>query len=263
MKVVFLTGSHPRHAYIANTLAESGCLSGLIVENREAHVPTPPKDLSNDLRELFNLHFQKRSQAEERFFGLGKIANVQRLDVSKKELNDQKVVDFVRSIQPDLILSYGVHILSDKVIHACHGQAWNLHGGLSPWYRGNITHFWPSYFLEPQMTGMTVHDLTQELDAGDVVHQNAAELVKGDGLHDLACRAVSGIARELPTLISLLDKHGTPEKISHKTTGRIWTSKDWRPDHLRTIYQLYNDSIVDRVLDGSLQGKIPKLFRQF
>jgi hypothetical protein len=35
---------------------------------------------------------------------------------------------------------------------------WNIHGGLSPWYRGAITHFWPSYMLEPQLTGMSATD---------------------------------------------------------------------------------------------------------
>ena len=53
------------------------------------------------------------------------------------------------------------------------------------------------------MTGMTVHDLSQELDAGDVVHQNAVDLVKGDGIHDLACRAVFGLGKELPKLKNL------------------------------------------------------------
>lgn len=263
MKVVFLTGSHPRHAYIARLLANNGMLSGLVIEDRKDHIPKPPDDISDDLKELFTLHFKKRSESENRFFGIGEFPNVPKLDVSKEELNSQKVIDFIKSINPDLILSYGVHILSNEVINSGQGEAWNIHGGLSPWYRGNITHFWPSYFLEPQMTGMTIHNLTQDLDAGDVVHQNMAELVRGDGVHDLACRAVIGIADELPKVIGLFEKNGKIDKYSHKTTGRIWTSKDWRPDHLRLIYEFYNDKIVDLVLDGKIKGKIPKLYRQF
>lgn len=263
MKVVFLTGSHPRHTYIARALADCGMLSGLIIEDRKEHIPSPPDDISDELKEIFRLHFQKRSESENRFFGKAELPNVQKLNVSKEEINSQKVIDFIKTITPNLILSYGVHMLSDEVINSGQGEAWNIHGGLSPWYRGNITHFWPSYFLEPQMTGMTVHDLTQQLDAGDVVHQYAAELVKGDGVHDLACRAVVGIAKELPELINLLEIKGELKKHGHKTTGRLWTGKDWRPDHLRLIYEFYNDKIVDLVLDGKIKGKIPKLYRQF
>jgi folate-dependent phosphoribosylglycinamide formyltransferase PurN len=263
MKVIFLTGSHPRHAHVARALANSGLLSGLIIEDRKEHIPPPPDDINDELKEIFRLHFQKRSESESRFFGKAELPNVEILHVSKEELNSQKVIDFIEKITPNLMLSYGVHMLSDEVINSCQGEAWNIHGGLSPWYRGNITHFWPSYYLEPQMTGMTVHNLTQQLDAGDVVHQYAADLIKGDGIHDLACRAVVGIAKELPELISLLEVKGKLKKHGHKTTGRIWTGKDWRPDHLRIIYEFYNDKIVDLVLEGKIKGKTPRLYRQF
>ena len=35
----------------------------------------------------------------------------------------------------------------------------------------------PSYMLEPQMTGMTLHETTEHLDAGGIVHQTGVELV--------------------------------------------------------------------------------------
>lgn len=82
-------------------------------------------------------------------------------------------------------------------------------------------------------------------------------------MHDLACRAVIGIQKELPLLINTLNNKGSLVKKSHKTTGKIWTSKDWRPEHLRLIYHYYNDKIVDMALDGVIKGRIPNLYRQF
>lgn len=263
MKVLFLSGSHPRHSHVAKQLAKTGLLCGLVIEEREGHVPVPPEGLSPELKDLFNLHFHKRAVSEDNFFGLTEFPDVDKILVQQDELNGPKVIDFIRTLDPDLIISYGVHILSDEIIATCKGEAWNIHGGLSPWYRGNITHFWPSYFLEPQMTGMTVHDLTQQIDAGDVIHQNQAELIKGDGVHDIACRAVIGLSNELPKLLSLFNSKGKLAKHTHKTSGRIWTAKDWRPDHLRPVYELYNDKIVDLVLDGQIKGRSPKLYRQF
>jgi folate-dependent phosphoribosylglycinamide formyltransferase PurN len=263
MKVIFLTGSHPRHAYLARALNESGYLSGLVIEDREEHVPDVPTGLSDDLSRLFKLHFSKRSESEKRFFGSPELPEISKINVSKEELNGTKVLNFINSIKPDLIISYGVHILSDEIINSSKGEAWNIHGGLSPWYKGNITHFWPSYMLEPQMTGMTIHNLTQDLDAGDVVHQNIAELIKGDGVHDVACRVVLGIAKELPMVIKKFENEGRIQKFPHKLKGKLWTSKDWRPEHLKLIYDVYNDKIVDEVLMGNIKGKTPKIFRQF
>ena len=40
---------------------------------------------------------------------------------------------------------------------------------------------------------------------------------------------------------------------------RFFMSKDWRPEHLRFIYQIHDDSIVDKVIDGVIAGKEPNL----
>lgn len=263
MKIIFLTGSHPRHSFIANTLFGNNLLSGLIIEERGEHVPIPPDNLNKNLKNLFTLHFTKRAESEKKFFGDAVFPQPKTLRISTEELNTDKVINFIKEIKPDLIISYGVHILSDKVINACKGEAWNIHGGLSPWYRGNITHFWPSYFLEPQMTGMTIHNLTQQLDAGEIIHQNSAQLVKGDGVHDIACRAVLGIAKELPLVIEKFKRDGALKKYTHKTSGKIWTSQDWRPEHLTLIYEFFDDKIVDYALEGKIRGRVPKLYRQF
>ncbi|WP_191253997.1 formyltransferase family protein [Kordiimonas sediminis] len=248
---------------MARALAETGALAGLIVEQREEHMPLPPQGLSSDLEKLFIHHFQKRKDAETRFFSSSDLPRVKTLHVTKEDLNGEAVGSFLQSINPDILLSYGVHMLSEETLSVVHGEKWNIHGGLSPWYRGAITHFWPSYFLAPQMTGMTVHDLTMELDQGDVVHQNAAPLVKGDGIHDLACRAVQGLATELPKLLQVYSEKKILQKKHHRTSGRLWRSKDWHPSHLRLIYDFYNDRIVDAYLAGELEQTDPDLWRQF
>lgn len=264
MKVVFMAGSHPRHAAMARALYSTGALAGLIIEKRDEHVPTAPDNLEPGLKKLFDLHFAKRAEAEDKFFGEGILPDVEIMNVTQEALNDAPTQDFIKKHQPDLLLSYGVHMLTDEVIYSAPGERWNVHGGLSPMYRGCITHFWPSYLLEPQMTGMTVHNLTQQLDAGDVVHQNAAPLVRGDGIHDLACRAVAGLVDEMPKLVEKLAAKQEIPKHAHKTTGKIWTTKDWKPENLRLVYELYDDKIVDRALDGAFEGgRQPRLHRQF
>lgn len=262
MKVIFLTGSHPRHAFMAHKLYEAGHLTHLVVEQRKEHVPTPPDNLSPELKSLFNLHFKKREEAESRFFKNIPLPDVPTIHVSREELNTEKTHKFIQEANPDVLISYGVHMLSNETINCCNGHSWNIHGGLSPWYRGCITHFWPSYQLEPQMTGMTLHNLTQQLDAGAIVHQNVAPLVKGDGIHDLACRAVMTMANDLPKVISKLEKEGRIETKDHKTSGKLWVAKDWRPDHLKLIYEFYNDRIVDLFLSGEISGPEPTLYSQ-
>lgn len=263
MNVLFMTGSHPRHAYMARCIEASGFLSALVIEEREAHIPSPDTKLDNNLKKLFINHFRKRFDAENHFFGDYLLPNINTLNVNRNSLNSLSTQNFIKSVDPDLIISYGVHILDDEIISLAKHESWNIHGGLSPWYRGNITHFWPSYFLEPQMTGMTVHELTQDIDYGDIVHQTIADLIPGDSLHYLSCRAVISLGREIKELLTLFNKRKNIKKSSHKTTGRIWTGKDWKPEHLKLIYETFDDKIVDKYLSGFFEKREPKIFRQF
>lgn len=265
MSIVLLTGDHPRHAFLAASVAKSGLLAGLVIEQREQFVPEPPDGLGDRTRELFLAHFAGRSESEARLFPAepeAELASVPRLDVGRDELNGPRVREFVGRLAPELLLSYGVHKLDEATLACAPGDRWNIHGGLSPWYRGAITLFWPSYLLEPQMTGMTVHELTQAIDGGRVVHQTAAPLVRGDGIHDLACRAVRALGEELPALVSARAHGGLESPVEQRTSGRIWRSKDWRPEHLHVVYDVYGNRIVDRYLDGEFAERKPKLVRQ-
>jgi len=264
MRVVFLTGSHIRHAYMARRAARNGCLSAIVVERREEQMPVPPAGLDESISIFFKRHFSERLLAEENFFGDASLPDVPVHNTTMHNLNGEATIKFVKSFAPDLILSYGIHKLSAEFLGSIDSPfKWNIHGGLSPWYRGAITHFWPSYFLEPQMTGMTVHELTDAIDGGGVIHQPAADLVRHDGLHDLACRAVISIGEVIPDLISLTGEGRLMPPQKQLTSGRVWTSGDWRPEHLRLIYDFYDNRIVDEYLNGTFQKKEPKLVTQF
>jgi folate-dependent phosphoribosylglycinamide formyltransferase PurN len=261
MNIVLMTGTHTRHLFLARAVARSGLLGGIIFEERESHVPEPPAGLPDATRTLFVKHFADRAEAEARMLGADEatvnaaLRGVEIARVSTEELNGPKSWSLLDRLRPDLLLSYGVHKLSPETLARVDGKCWNVHGGLSPWYRGVATHFWPSYMLEPQMTGMTVHETTEAIDGGGIVHQSVADLVRGDGIHDLACRAVVALATDLPELIARTNAGRLEPPRPQKTSGRIWRNSDWRPAHLHLVYDYYQNRIVDRALDGEFGGE--------
>lgn len=264
IKVVFLMGNHPRHAYVARQLDSAGVLCGLVIERREEFIP-PMVDLgSKDLEQLYVEHFDGRASSEKKFFGSFLLPNVPLLEVSKAELNNRSTCNFINKLTPDVVMSYGVHKLSEETlseINATH--KWNIHGGLSPWYRGVATHFWPSYFLQPQFTGMTIHQLTQDIDGGGIIHQSLAPLIKNDGLHDLACRAVIELCKDFSRLFNVMERGLLRAPELQISSGRIWREIDWQPSHLRVIYQLYKNSVVNYYLNNEFIKVEPKVVRQF
>ena len=109
------------------------------------------------------------------------------------------------------------------------------------------------------MTGITLHETTNSLDAGAIIHQTAASMVPGDGLHDVSCRAVKEFVENLAIKLVDLDFLNLPKGLEQKTTGKIFTTIDWRPEHLKVIYEYYGDRIVDMCINGDLVGRTPTL----
>jgi len=260
MEICLITGDHPRHKYFAKKLILSEKISGWVIESREKMIPQPPSELDFSLKQLFVYHFEERERVEQDVFFVDNVSiDLAIMKVDKKNLNSETTSKFINKLKPKLIISYGCHLLSDNFMKTVNCRFWNVHGGLSPYYRGVITHFWPSYFLEPQMTGMTLHETTRFLDAGSVIFQTAAPLVRGDTLHRLAARNVEYFTEGLTLKLSSLDFKKLPDGNIKKGYGKVFLSTDWRPEHLRLIYEIYEDKIVDAVLDKKLYGREPKL----
>ena len=263
MSVLLITGDHPRHRFLATTLNKTGHVKGWIRETREQFLPPCPTDIRADLRSLFTHHFAQRKRIEEECFADNLEGKIEHIEVAASELNTARVKDFIQRMRPRLVISYGCHKLDVEYLNEVGATFWNTHGGLSPEYRGVVTHFWPSYFLEPQMTGMTLHETTSDLDGGAIVFQTAVSLVKGDGLHRLAARAVSEYAEALASHLSRMDFAHLPRGRRQGTSGRIFTRADWRPEHLVLVYRHHEDRIVDKVLSGELVGRTAKLVSVF
>lgn len=264
MKVLLATGNHPRHKYLIRLLMETGFLNALIIEKRENFIPSPPENLDNLTKAYFVTHFQKRNQAEDDIFDYQtnevEINNL--LEILPGEINNQKTLDFIAKNQPDILITFGIGILNRNFLSVAPKEIWNIHGGLSPWYKGAITHFWPSYHLQPQYTGCTIHYINSKIDAGAIIHQTPAVLEYNDGLHQLSCKSLKIALQVIVPLLSSIKKSNKIKGVNQKSTGKLWLKKDWAPQHLKMIYGLYEDKIVNAYLDGGLAQNKPHLIQQ-
>jgi folate-dependent phosphoribosylglycinamide formyltransferase PurN len=266
LKIVFLTGSHTRHNYVAWQLWKSGLLQGLLVEQREAFIPEPPKGLNELDTANFIRHFKDRDASESRFLAVGDDTAFHDIPVRRvtpNELNDEGTKQWLTELKPDFVLSYGVHKIDAAVLEVMPEYAWNIHGGLSPWYRGNTTLFWPFYFMQPNWAGMTIHQLTAKLDGGPIIHHSTPELVRGDGIHDVASRAVMQVTEDLVRILGMVRSGVSIMPQKQKSSGKLFLGEDWLPQHLRVIYDTFDNDIVDRYLDGEFGHRQPPLIKAF
>ncbi len=254
-----------RHFYFARVLLKNKLISKIIIQKREKFIPDFPKGLNSNLIKLFQKHFEKRDDAEKYFFSnnLLNLDNIDHLIIDKKELCSDRVKEFIISSRSKLCITFGCSLL-DKNILNLPVKFWNVHGGLTPQFRGTITHFWPSYFLMPQFTGYTLHEIDNNIDTGNVIHQTSAKLNRGDGLQMLSSRTTKHFIDQFVKILSSdVNFHKIPNGIKQKSIGKTWKNSDWHPCHLNLIYGLFDDKIVDLYLDKKLTETKPKIISIF
>ena len=235
----------------------------MILQIRENILPEPPIELEKTDKKNFVRHFQNRQKSEEKFFGKQEIPSIKKLEVTEYSLNSEESVKFVNDLNPDIVLIFGTNLIKDPLFSVLPRHAINLHLGLSPRYRGAATLFWPFYFMEPTYAGSTFHYIISEPDAGNIIHQSVPKLDISDGIHDVACKTVIESSKDVIKLLRIFKKEQKWKVFKQKETGKNFLENDFKPQHLRVIYDIFNDEMVKQYLTKNLPCKIPHPIKQF
>jgi folate-dependent phosphoribosylglycinamide formyltransferase PurN len=262
MRILLITGSHPRHAYVHLRLSECFEIAGIVCMKREALVPTPPPCDPHD-QDLFKRHFRERAEVEEQAYGNVNSSRFRELAptlyTTPEELNTQETASFIESVRADACFIFGPDLIKEPVVGTLPVWRMNLHLGLSPWYRGSATLFWPFYFLQPSFAGATLHQILPEADAGEIVTHVVPVLKRGQGIHEVGAAVVLRSAEVVSEVYQQLKEKGSLDTHPQRSTGRLFLSRDFEPHHLRLIYDTFDDKIVDAWLDGQLGHRQPLL----
>ena len=266
MRVVLFSGTHPRHLFLHKMIIENFDVVGAIVYERENFIPLPPESGIKKDKDLFIKHFKLRDEAEEKYFEKRTPSDIfagvkTNLVKSSQELNSEKIKDFIVELKPDIAIIFGTTIIKDPVFSSLPLDKINIHLGLSPWYRGSATLFWPFYNMEPNHAGVTIHQITAKADAGDIIHQCVPQLDNEDGIHDVSCKAVITATHDLHNVLKYRLVNQRFPQQSQKQSGRLYLSKSFKPEHLRVNYEIFKDRMANAFLMGDINPPEPKLIR--
>jgi methionyl-tRNA formyltransferase len=172
---------------------------------------------------------------------LGRSAGIAVL--APKTPNTPAVMRYLRTLQPDLILSfYYRRLLSQAMLAIPRMGGINLHGSLLPKYRGRAPVNWVLVNGETQ-TGVTLHYMTAQADAGDIIAQRPVDIALEDTaltLFEKVAQAAVELLRETFPLIKADVAPRQPQDASQATYFGARTPDDGRIDWDRPALGLYN-----------------------
>ena len=262
MKLVLFSGSHPRHLFINKRVLDFFEDILIIVMQREELIPEPPTNLNQLDKKLFTKHFANRYEVEKKTYGELVAKEVfkdhKTIYISQHELNTHRIAEEVENFSPDIAFIFGVDLILDPVLDKLPVDKINLHLGLSPWYKGGATLYFPFYHLRPQYCGCTFHQITKDADAGEIIHQCVPKLEYGDTIHDVGAKCVLKARKDLANIFNYWKVNKAFKGKKQIIMGKNWISSDFHASQLRVIYELFDDDIVDKYLNKDFEQKKPK-----
>tara|TARA_B100000965_G_scaffold208510_1_gene174244 strand:- start:11247 stop:11960 length:714 start_codon:yes stop_codon:yes gene_type:complete len=164
MKTVLLTSSSYRHRYLSHILQKNTELK-LILSETKGQYYSEQASLSKKVSE----HFEKNTLAEKLIFGNYEFDNNKCFYLDKGSINEKKYIEKAATVDPEFIILFGTGILSKEWLKEFKNKIINIHLGLSPYYRGSATLFWPFFNNDIKRLGTTIHETVLEVDAGRII----------------------------------------------------------------------------------------------
>jgi methionyl-tRNA formyltransferase len=111
-------------------------------------------------------------------------------------LKDEKWIQLIKDAAPDFVFSfYYRNMIPKSVLDIPRVAALNLHGSLLPKFRGRAPANWVLVEGESE-TGVTLHEMLEKPDAGDIIAQKKIEIAFEDDVYTLYMK-MTGAARQL------------------------------------------------------------------
>ncbi|HEY7201493.1 MAG TPA: phosphoribosylglycinamide formyltransferase [Candidatus Dormibacteraeota bacterium] len=140
--------------------------------------------------------------ARERGLALGEFS--QRRFASSEE-RDAAMLAWLRERGVELVVNAGYdRILSSDFVAAFPRRIVNVHPSLLPAFAGGMDAVERALAADVQVTGCTVHVVTDEVDAGPILLQAAVPVLAGDTVERLRARIQAEEHRILPEAIELI-----------------------------------------------------------
>lgn len=281
MRIVVLTDAAERHYYFANRIIEgTGHVVGVItgakrMRRRGSRLQKWRKMLRSGTiwpsvrnavyHRLFGAWgkalFTEKDQAETNSFGGSKARfeekhaslRIDHIGPQHGSVNDPDIVEKIKALKPDAIVVMGTCLLKEDII-AASPLVLNIHTGLSPYYRGGYTNFWPIVEGDYGYFGVTVHTMSLGIDAGDIVSTARPVIREDDAYGSINSRC---IVLGCDLMLNALEhaKNGTLQSVPQWTKGKLFFNRDMHDlaarRYARTL-KSYMQEYVRREKEGAL-----------
>mgnify|MGYP000945522013 CR=1 FL=1 len=196
MKITVFTSNQPRHLSLIKDLASIADIVYAVIEVNTVF-PGERADFFKK-SDVMQTYFSKVIASEKKFFGNIDFLpeNVRPLILKSGDLNKVSNTILAPALNSNEYIVFGASYIKGELIDfLVKENAYNIHMGVSPYYRGSSCNFWAAYEKNYDMIGATIHMLSKGLDSGEMLFHALPKFEENP--FDLGMRAVKSAHKGL------------------------------------------------------------------
>lgn len=257
MRLVLLTSNHVRHMAFAARLSTQHDLALIIAEEKGNSAQMTGENA--DETRLLQSHFASRALEETKYFGClenfpNTTSHVEH--VERGGLNTDSIKMLIQEYSPEGIAVFGCGLVCDEILEIAPKRVINVHQGLSPYYRGSGTNFWPFVHSALQFVGVTVHYVDSGIDTGGIIAHGRPAIELADSLHSIGCKVVDVSARMVSEVFDLFENGYNLPPIQQWEKGRLYQRKHFNAAAVRRAQRNIADGLIEQYVGQVADGKV-------
>jgi methionyl-tRNA formyltransferase len=248
LKIAILTGDELRHRYYANALTHE-FEAVLVAHEKKANVHEKT-DFGETGNDIIAQHFYKRAANEAKYFANPPASKaLKTVSLLTGEVNENAFVKELLDANPDYVLLFGSSLIGDDILQAFPNKVINLHLGLSPYYRGSGTLFWPLVDGKPECVGSTIHLAVKKIDAGGILGQVRPEIDPQDGPHDLGNKTILASLAAIKSMVIGYDNGEIVPEMVDMSEGKLCLRKHLTVEAIEVLYANLENNMLREYLN--------------
>lgn len=155
--------------------------------------------------------------------------------------NYNDIFSLIQKSNPDFLISLGGPLIPRKILNLVNGYSINQHAGLSPFYKGNYTTFWPLYHRQILKIGTTVHLTDTGADTGCILRRERVSIDLTDTPGSIFHKSVvAGTEIMIDTVKKIINGEEVICNKQNPFLGKTYLSKEFSSYHKYCIYKDWN-----------------------
>lgn len=261
-KIIIITANEYRHIFFRRKIGQFKnykiclCLSENNIKRQSTKFFKIKK--KNEIKN----HFLLRKKYEKKYFFefIKKTKEVDNLKIIERGQfnNDKNLINYILSLKADYLLTYGCSIIKNPILKHFKQNSINIHLGLSPYYLGSATNFWPFVNDELQFVGVTFMKLEDGIDDGPIIHQIRPKYKIDDNVHKVGNKLI----KQTPIVIKkIFDNYKNIKTLKFKKNknNKLFFKNDIKESDIKKVKFNQKNMMIKKYINNQaiIEKKYP------